>query len=142
MMYFHSMLSLIALAFGVALLILVKNQTKIKNIFPAIIAWIVIVLSALSIIFSFYSGYKKWNTEGGMGKMMNKRTMMNKGMFLGNDPYVNQDRYMEQDTNVDQYRPMDQNRSTRPMRHMNQDRNMNQYRSADQYDENNYYINQ
>lgn len=63
MFRFHSAISLelIALASGVALLIFIKNQTKIKNAWPIFAAWVVIILSALSIICSAFYALTGWN---------------------------------------------------------------------------------
>jgi predicted membrane protein len=63
-------LELIALAAGVALLIYVKNQSKINTKFAAIVAWIVIVLSALSIICSVYNAAIFWTHGSGMHRSM------------------------------------------------------------------------
>lgn len=52
---------LIALAAGVALFIYIKNQNKIKNLWPKIAAWAIIALSSLSILCSIIFSFMFWN---------------------------------------------------------------------------------
>ena len=100
MLYFHSALSLelIALVSGVALFIFVKNQTKIKCIWPIIAAWAVIGLAVLSIICSAYYSVAFWNKGyPRMQRFMKERYMMkknednkgagNKGMYRHMEKY-------------------------------------------------------
>jgi hypothetical protein len=60
MSFFHAMISidLIALVAGVALLIYIKNQDKVKSFWPIFVAWFVVVLSSVSILCSFYHSIK------------------------------------------------------------------------------------
>jgi hypothetical protein len=77
MMFFvHSMFSLelIALVSGVALLILIKNQQKLKAAWLQFVAWFVIILSALSILCTAYQAISAWSK--GYFNIMNKSMMM------------------------------------------------------------------
>ncbi len=79
MMYFSKIsLDLLALASGVALLILIKNQNKIKNFWPSLAAWLIIILSSLSILCSGFYAFKFWNYDY---FKMHKRMMMPKKMM-------------------------------------------------------------
>jgi len=63
MFFMHAKFSLelIALVSGVALIIFIKNQNKVKKLWPIFVAWIVIILSVLSILCSAYYTIKYWN---------------------------------------------------------------------------------
>lgn len=87
MLHFHSMFSLqlIALVAGAALLIMIKNQNKIKSMWLSFVAWFVIIASALSIICSIYFVVSFWNKGYGQGSMMmNKNEMMQKNEEMMN----------------------------------------------------------
>jgi hypothetical protein len=84
MFYMHSMFSLelIALVAGVALLLYVQNQPKIKSFWPVFVAWFVIVVSVLSILCSVYFSLRMWSSDGFakhkgrmMERMMEKKSM-------------------------------------------------------------------
>jgi hypothetical protein len=85
MFFLHSMFSLelIALVSGVALLILIKNQQKIKAMWLIIVAWFVIVLSAISILCTAYHAISAWSK--GYFKTMNKSTMQSGDMYKDED---------------------------------------------------------
>ena len=79
MFFIHSMFSLelIALVSGVALLIFIKNQDKIKSAWLIFVAWFVIILSLLSIICSASYAVKLWYN----GSFDMNRSMMHKNMM-------------------------------------------------------------
>lgn len=87
MMHFHSMFSiqLIALSLGVGLLILIKNQSKVKDVWPIYVAWFVIGLSAISIICSAFYSVKYWK----YGSSMRHERMMKRMDDKGRE-YMNQ----------------------------------------------------
>lgn len=88
-------LGLIALVIGVSLLILIKNQTKVKERWMIFVAWFVIVMAAISIIFSAYHTIK----YRVLGKnKMHHRMMMNQKMR----DHFDENRY---DTNRERQRP-------------------------------------
>ncbi len=66
-------LELMALVFGVALLIYIKNQTKIKTAWASFVAWFVIVASIISILCSIYTSVMFWNK--GYYKMYHHKMM-------------------------------------------------------------------
>ena len=74
---------LISLVLGVGLLIYIKNQTKVKSIWPKIAAWFVIAISVLSILCSYFWTIKLWNS----GYMMDKNMYHHHDM---KDHYYNQ----------------------------------------------------
>ena len=84
MFFIHSMFSLelIALVAGVALLIMIKNQDKIKSAWLSFVAWFVIILSALSLICSAYYTVDFWHSGG---FRMHKAMMMKRGMVEKNE---------------------------------------------------------
>ena len=74
MFHFHSMISLelLALVSGVALLILINQQTRRKKSWYKFVAWFVILSSALSIICSVYYGFSFWRN----GYFQTEKSMM------------------------------------------------------------------
>jgi len=82
MFQIHSAFSLetIALVAGVALLLYIKNQPKVKSIWPVIAAWFVIGFSILSIICTAYSAISFCNKGycPMSKKMMNYQSMVEK----------------------------------------------------------------
>lgn len=81
MFHIHSMFSLelIALAAGVALLILVKNYKKVTGVWGIIVAKLIIILASLSIICSAYNAIMYWRV--GFFKMEKNMLMMKHKMM-------------------------------------------------------------
>jgi hypothetical protein len=71
-------LALLALVAGVALFIYIKNQTKIKDMWPIVAAWIVIILSSLSILCSVFHTLRFWNYDY---YRMHKKMMKHQNMM-------------------------------------------------------------
>jgi hypothetical protein len=79
MFHIHSTLAieLIALVAGVFLHIFIKNQPKIKHAWFNFVAWVVIILSALSILCTVFQSASLWN-KGYF--QMEKSIMMHRSM--------------------------------------------------------------
>ena len=77
--FMHSTFSLelIALVAGVALLIFIKSQNKMKKAWGIFVAWVVIILSVLSLFCSIFHVVRFWYDGGPeMYRHMMKQNMM------------------------------------------------------------------
>jgi hypothetical protein len=87
MVFLHSMFSweLIALAAGLALLVYVRSQEKIKKGWLTFVSWIIIILAAISLICSIIFAIQHWSM-GYYGKgrcmMMDKEMMQQRNMDM------------------------------------------------------------